>query len=347
MRTMGKKKLKYGRSVEINVDRLKAAMNNCGMTVNALTDGADVSSATVNNMLAGKPVYRTTPASVAGALGISLALLISESSSRQGTSTIHEYLVSDVLTDWITASNGLKFQLCRLRHMELDRQARGKRFDLRDMATDEEQRCRTWIKRHPQVCESLRNHPNIIRNIKAFHDPVESHYWVIDEWIEGESLQRKLRGGAFDLITGRQMMLDVARGLSALHQEGIIRRELTPASILIRNADGRAILTEFELAKLIDRGPTVSTDDWPVDPYRAGEADSDDVDMRADIYSWSRISLHTLIVELPVVGDEVKGVHDLAMPNDIKQLLVDAASPFRSSRPESMEAVISVVENWR
>ncbi len=343
---MAKKRPKHGRSVDINVDKLTAAMNHRGLSVEQLKELADVSTGTINNMLAGKAVYRSTASQVAEALETTLGVLMGESVAHGGASTVHEYLVSDVLTDWISASNGLRFQLCRLRHMELDRQARGKRFDLRDMSTDEEQRCRTWIKRHPNVCESLHEHPNIVRNLTAFHDPVESFYWVIDEWVDGEPLQRKLGREQFSHTMVKGLLLDVARGLQGLHEQGIVRRELNPATILIRNSDGRAILTEFELAKLIDRGPTVSTDEWPVDPYRAGEADADDVDVRADIYSWARIGIHILTGILPEIGEEHSILDEIELPPSLRETLIQSSSVFRSDRPDSLLAVIPIVEEW-
>ena len=344
---MARKRPKHGRTVAINVDKLTAAMNHRGLSVEQLTELADVSTGTVNNLLSGKSVYRSTASQVAEALGMTLDVLMGESASRGAASTVHEYLVSDVLTDWITASNGLKFQLCRLRHLELDRQARGKRFDLRNMTTDEEQRCRTWIKRHPNVCEALHGHPNIVRNLTAFHDPLESFYWVIDEWIEGEPLQRKLGREPFPQPIAMRLLQDIARGLQGLHEQGIVRRELNPATIVIRNLDGRAILTEFELAKLIDRGPTVSTDEWPVDPYRAGEADADDVDVRADIYSWARIAIHALTGSLPEIGREQSTLDEIGLPSSIRECLARSSAVFRSDRPSSMDAVLPVIEEWR
>ncbi len=337
---------KHGRTVSINVSKLTAAMNHRGLSVEQLKELADVSTGTVNNLLAGKSVYRTTASQVAAALGTTLDVLMDASTPNGGTSAVHEYLVADVLSDWITASNGLKFQLCRLRHLELDRQARGKRFDLRDMTTDEEQRCRTWIKRHPNVCGSLQDHPNIIRNLTAFHDPVESFYWVIDEWIDGEPLQRTLGRRPFEPLVVKELLLDVARGLHGLHEMGIVRRELTPATITIRESDGRAILTEFELAKLIDRGPTVSTSQWPTDPYRAGEADADDVDVRADIYSWARIGVHAATGKLPEIGSEKSALAETDLPMSIQSCLTKAASVFRSDRHTSMDECLPVIESW-
>ncbi len=321
-------------------------MNKRGLSVEALAAQSQKSSGTINNLLAGNAIYRTSALAIAEALGTGLDFLMADSAPSGGLSTVHEYLVADVLTDWQAASNGLKFQICRLRHLELDRYARGKRFDLRHLSTDEEQRCRTWIKRHPNVCASLASHPNIIQNITAFHDPVEQFYWVIDEWIDGESLQRKLDGTPLEQATARQLLLDIGSGLLALHEQGIVRRELNPAAVLIRRHDGRAILTEFELAKLVDRGPTVSTKDWPVDPYRAGEADSEDVDFRADVYSWSRLASHVLLGKLPEVGDEAMQLESISLPKSVHDVVVKSGSVFRSDRPSSFLEIIPLIEEW-
>lgn len=321
-------------------------MNDRGLSVEELAIRARKSVGTINNLLSGNPIYRTSALQIAEALDVNLESLRSESTNRSGLSTIHEYVVAEVLTDWQQASNGLKFQICRLRHLELDRYARGKRFDLRDLSTDDEQRCRTWIKRHPNVCESLRDHPNIICNVTAFHDPIEKFYWVIDEWIDGEPLQRTIGNKRSSHAFTKGLMLDIASGLIALHEQGIIRRELSPASVLIRRSDERAILTEFELAKLIDRGPTVSTSEWPVDPYRAGEADSDDVDKRADIYSWSRIAIHALLGDLPEVVDTEAKLLETPLPDAVRQILLKSAAVFRSERPDSMSEIVPFVENW-
>ena len=340
---------KQSRGVKLDPSMLQALMDSRGWNVEQLQEQTndDLCINTIKKAQKGNGVDRSTALILAKAFGVTLNVLLAESTVKNWGVTVHEYLLSEVLTDWQTASNGLRFQICRLRHMELDRQARGKRFDLRDLATDDEQRCRTWIKRHPNVCGAFDGHPNIIRNLTAFHEPVESFYWVLDEWIDGEPLQRKLKAGAFTLEQARRLMLDMANGLAGLHEQGIIRRELQPASILIRNDDGRAVLTEFELAKLIDHGPTVSTADWPVDPYRAGEADGDDVDQRADIYSWARISTHALLGELPDISDEAEALQSLRLPKPLFEILSASLAPFRSERPASMADIIPILSKWK
>lgn len=336
-----------GRTVHLDGARVAALMSRRGVSVEELAGRAEVSPGTINNVLNGRPVYRATALSVASALGAELASLLREQSAGSHVETLHEYLLAEVLTDWLTASNGLRFQVCRLRHIELDRLARGKRFDLRDLPTEEQQRCRTWIKRHPDVCEQLGPHPNIARNLTAFHDPADDFYWVIDEWTHGTTLAATLRHGSMPSSAAARLLGEVACGLSALHEQGIIRRELSPASILQRQTDGTAILTDFELAKLVDRGPTVSTGDWPTDPYRAPEADGEDVTVQADLYSWARIAVHCLAGTLPIPGDDVQVLAGVSVPDDVRALLASCLSLLRSGRPRDFSAVLPVVEAWR
>ncbi len=88
------------------------------------------------------------------------------------------------------------------------------------------------------------------------------------------------------------------------------------------------------------------TEEWPVDPYRAGEANSDDVDQRADIYSWSRIAIHALLGNLPKSGEERELLEKTTLPSSVRDLLLRACAVFRSDRPDSMQDVISVLNQW-
>ena len=336
----------------VELNRLRTAK---GWNHEDLADAAGLSGATIYNILGdGKLAYLKTLAEIASALGATSveSILLPESggvTERAGldTHTVDVYQVTDVMTDWMEASNGLRFQICRMRHLELDDLARGKRYDLSRLSTQEEQRCVTWMKRHPKVCRAVKNHPNVITNETVFRDPREPFYWVIDEWVEGESLSSRLRSDAFSERQSQQLILGIAEGLAAIHELDIIRRELTPASILIRSCDGSAVLTEFELSKLVDHGLTVAPDEWPADEYRAPEADSDDVDHRADIYSWARVALHILSGELPSRSEQVATVRKLKLPSPLADLLKKSLSASRRSRPKDFQPITAALRKWK
>jgi serine/threonine protein kinase len=336
-----------GRTIQVDADELDRLRTELGWSIEDLARKADISAGTVYNALAGEGIFRSKLAAMARALGVEAAVLIDGRRRVVRNEDVHEYGVEEVLTPWMEASNGLKFQICRMRHSELDRWARGKRYDLRKMSTEDDERCRAWFKRHADVCYRLKEQPNILNNVTAFRAPSGDYWWVIDDWVDGMTLHKHLERGPLDRKRTRRVMLGVAEGLAALHATKIIRRELNPASIVIAEKDGKPVLTEFELAKLCDGSATVSSDSWPTDLYRAPEADSDDVDFRADLYSWARVSLHALIGELPSVGEDMAIVDHARLPKAVGNLLRQSLSVSRRERPNGIYAVISALKKWK
>ena len=169
-------------NVKLDVAEISRRCLDLGWTHEKLAHKAEVSTGTINNVLS-----KGLAASLRTAHGIRQALGV------ESLESLLESDVTDVMTEWIEASNGLRFQICRMRHLELDDLARGKRYDLSRLSTEEEQRCVTWMKRHPKVCRAVKYHPNVITNETVFRDPREPYYWVIDEWVEGEPLSSRLR----------------------------------------------------------------------------------------------------------------------------------------------------------
>ncbi len=77
--------------------------------------------------------------------------------------------------------------------------------------------------------------------------------------IEGESLSGVLR--RVRVFTPEQyapIFRDVAAGLDASHAKGVIHRDIKPSNILVRNSDGRAFLTDFDIAKDLTAGQFTS-----------------------------------------------------------------------------------------
>ncbi len=259
---------------------------------------------------------------------------------------IHEWFVEQVLSGWITASNQLQFQVCRLRHQHVRRFARGKRYELRAMSTDEQKRCQALFTRHAEVCTAIGSHPHIIRNVTTCESPQKDTWWVIDEWIDGRPLSQVLKETRLARSLAVELATQVADGLNALHQADIVLRELSPQSILLCDKENHAVLTEFELAKLLDGSPTVSREEWPTDPYRAPEANSSDVDYRADVYSWGRLVLHLLLGELPPEGQELAAMRKQRVSSDVEKILLKCVSPSRRSRPKGFDEAIDILRSW-
>ncbi len=94
------------------------------------------------------------------------------------------------------------------------------------------------------------SHPNIL----AIHD-VDTHDgspYVVSELLEGETLRAQLNGTALPTRKAIDYAMQIAHGLAAAHERGIVHRDVKPENIFITK-DGRVKILDFGIAKLIER----------------------------------------------------------------------------------------------
>lgn len=340
------------RSVFLSAEVMLRLMREKGWGIEKLAAQTELATGTISAILNEKhPTFWGNAERIRTALRVERmeTLLKSGDSEREmpiAQESIHEWSVEQVLTGWITASNQLQFQVCRLRHQHVRRFARGKRYELRAMSTDEQKRCRALFTRHAEVCAAIGSHPHVIRNITTCESPQKDAWWVIDEWIDGRPLSQVLKETRLARSSAVAFATQVADGLNALHQADIVLRELSPQSILLCDKENHTVLTEFELAKLLDGSQTVSREEWPTDPYRAPEANSSDVDHRADVYSWGRLVLHLLLGELPPEGQELAAMRKQRISSNVEKILLKCVSPSRRTRPKGFDEVVEALRSW-
>ena len=339
------------RTDPIKLKRLRVA---AGLTVQDFAKAAGLDRTTAAKILRGTPLFLKS-IKLAGqqAFGIDnpLELLHPDELQALGVSTevpspahVLEWEIVDYLSGWQKTSNGLQFQRLRLKHRFLEsRWSRAKCYELRHLATAERVCLEEHLRRHVEVSEQVGSHPNIAENLTAAW--VGGLWWVLDRWVEGETLAERLKQGPLGEYELQVVMRGIAQGLKALHAAGVIRRELTPDSVLLQEKDDRPILTDLELAKLTERAPTVAPEEWPDDPYRAVEVSGDaPIDVRADLYSFGRIFVQAVTGKLPVRGQEQ--LADERIPEPVRQVILHCVAVPRSQRPDSMNAVLTALKAW-
>jgi Tol biopolymer transport system component len=101
--------------------------------------------------------------------------------------------------------------------------------------------------REAQAISQL-NHPHIC----AVYDVGEQDgvAYLVMEFIDGETLEHRLRLGRVPWTTAVTWTMQVASALDAAHRRGIVHRDLKPANIML--ADSGVKLLDFGIAKLLD-----------------------------------------------------------------------------------------------
>jgi serine/threonine protein kinase len=148
-------------------------------------------------------------------------------------------------------------------------------------------------------------HPNIVQLLDV-STLATGEVYVAMEHVTGRSLQAELEVRRV-LPAGEALAIldQVAAGLGALHDAGVVHRDVKPANIMLA-ADGRVVLLDLGLALLSEDASLDATQvggGGGTPGYTAPEqaAALRDVDGRADVYSLGMLAARMLTGETPFV----------------------------------------------
>jgi serine/threonine protein kinase/Tol biopolymer transport system component len=111
------------------------------------------------------------------------------------------------------------------------------------VADDPDRRSR--FERESRAIAAL-SHPNVL---SVFDVGVAgSITYAVTELLEGESLREHLGRGALPVRKGIDIAVQMARGLSAAHDKGIVHRDVKPENVFVLD-DGRVKVVDFGLAR--------------------------------------------------------------------------------------------------
>jgi eukaryotic-like serine/threonine-protein kinase len=190
----------------------------------------------------------------------------------------------------------------------------------------------TALLREAQLTSSL-SHPGIVTIYDIlFHG---GSTCIVMEFVQGQQLQQLIPEGGLAIDRALSMATLIGNAIAAAHTAGVVHRDLKPANILVRD-DGQIRILDFGLAKVsrpfspdaetqamsIFGGLTVGTLGYMAPEQARGE----DVDERADIFSFGVIFYQLLTGRLPF-----RGINAVAL---LQAMQMGEPDPMRDARPE-------------
>src|SRR3984893_9174378 len=100
------------------------------------------------------------------------------------------------------------------------------------------------------------NHPNILAVFQM--GKYEGAPYLVSELLEGCTLRTQIERGPFPVRKAMDYGVQIARGLAAAHEKGVVHRDLKPEN-LFATKDGRVKILDFGLAKLTQHQSAVNS----------------------------------------------------------------------------------------
>jgi serine/threonine protein kinase len=217
------------------------------------------------------------------------------------------------------------------------------------------------------------SHPNIV-DVTDFGETVDGVFYLVMEYVEGETLHRLLRReGTLTVPRAVGLLKQIANGIEAAHEAGVLHRDLKPANIFIMQkgkstGDGFIKVGDFGLAKIVNQTITdASTDAAPASrgiigtpEFMAPEQMQPELGMdgRADIYALGTIAYLMLGGRTPFTGDLMQLIMQKIMhqppplstlrtdiPPKVEKAIMRALEIEADKRPATVSDWITELEN--
>lgn len=124
------------------------------------------------------------------------------------------------------------------------RHSEGDRVVLKVLDAETPKAAREQLRKEAAALEGL-DHPHVVDLLDV--RLVDGRHILVFERIEGKTLRQRLDEGPLDDREIRRIALGLLEGLEALHDRGVVHRDVKPENVLLAD-DGRAVLTDLGVA---------------------------------------------------------------------------------------------------
>jgi serine/threonine-protein kinase len=197
----------------------------------------------------------------------------------------------------------------------------------------ESEQAKQWLVSEAQATAAL-DHPNICPIYDL--EEAEGYTFISMACISGVDLRKRMTAGPLPLEEVLDIAAQMANGLQAAHEAGLVHRDIKPANILITN-DGTVKIVDFGLAQKTDVTVTGDAKFAGTFAYMPPEQiDGEQLDQRADLWSWGVVLYEMLAGVRPFRAD--------TLPALLVAIARAAPEPIRVLRPDLPEVLETLLD---
>jgi eukaryotic-like serine/threonine-protein kinase len=150
-------------------------------------------------------------------------------------------------------------------------------------------------------------HPNILTIFDYGSD--DGYTYIVSELVEGGTLSQRL-GRPLGTARASALLAPIADALDYAHERGIVHRDVKPSNILLA-ADGRPVLSDFGIARMLDNssgltlvGKVVGTPAYMAPEQARGQP----ADSAVDRYALGVVAYQVLVGRVPFVAETTQAM---------------------------------------
>jgi Tol biopolymer transport system component len=178
------------------------------------------------------------------------------------------------------------------------------------------------------------DHPNITTIFEI--DEADGLTFIAMARVHGESVRDRLKNGPLAVDAALDLAIDIAKGLRAAHERGVLHRDIKPSNLLL-TGDGVAQISDFGLARLPERSRLTKTGTALGTLYYMSpeQVRGEPLDERTDLWSLGVVLYESLTGARPFDGEYEQAVA-FAIQNE-------EPPPIGSLRPETPALLEEIV----
>jgi formylglycine-generating enzyme required for sulfatase activity len=173
-----------------------------------------------------------------------------------------------------------------------------------------------------------------VGTIYDIDESADGRVFIAMAFYEGETLKKHIQRGPLPIDRAVSFATQIAQGLAAAHEAGIVHRDIKPANVMITRRDEVKIV-DFGIAKLSGADLTRTGSSLGTVAYMAPEQFRGLVDARVDLWALGIVLYEMLTGRRPFVGAD-----DIAIMASVNADTPRSAQALRPEVPQRLAAIV-------